>query len=124
MGDTSNRLAGTAYVTVDGLTIMVAGQFKYSPSKFKRETLTGMDGVHGYKETFSAPFIFCQIRDSGGTSISDFNDQTNVNIVCELANGKTIIGSGMWSVNTQEVDSTEATADIRWEGGSVSVTEN
>ncbi|EMW1977637.1 phage tail protein, partial [Yersinia enterocolitica] len=25
MGDTSNRLAGTAYVTVDGLTIMVAG---------------------------------------------------------------------------------------------------
>ncbi|EON3358787.1 phage tail tube protein [Yersinia enterocolitica] len=124
MGDTSNRLAGTAYVTVDGLTIMVAGQFKYSPSKFKRETLTGMDGVHGYKETFNAPFIACQIRDSGGTSISDFNDQTNVNIVCELANGKTIIGSGMWSVNTQEVDSTEATADIRWEGGSVSVTEN
>ncbi|EKN6253596.1 phage tail tube protein [Yersinia enterocolitica] len=124
MGDTSNRLAGTAYVTVDGLTIMVAGQFKYSPSKFKRETQTGMDGVHGYKETFSAPFISCQIRDSGGTSISDFNDQTNVNIVCELANGKTIIGSGMWSVNTQEVDSTEATADIRWEGGSVSVTEN
>lgn len=50
MGDTSNRLAGTAYVTVDGLTIMVAGQFKYSPSKYKRETLTGMDGVHGYKE--------------------------------------------------------------------------
>ncbi|EOI7396951.1 phage tail tube protein, partial [Yersinia enterocolitica] len=63
-------------------------------------------------------------RDSGGTSISDFNDQTNVNIVCELANGKTIIGSSMWSVNTQEVDSTEATADIRWEGGTVSVTEN
>ncbi|HEI6946356.1 TPA: phage tail tube protein [Yersinia enterocolitica] len=124
MGDTSNRLAGTAYVTVDGLTIMVAGQFKYSPSRVKRETLTGMDGVHGYKETFNVPFISCQIRDSGGTSISDFNDQTNVNIVCELANGKTIIGSGMWSVNTQEVDSTEATADIRWEGGSVSVTEN
>ncbi|EMZ5861561.1 phage tail tube protein [Yersinia enterocolitica] len=124
MGDTSNRLAGTAYVTVDGLTIMVAGQFKYSPSRVKRETLTGMDGVHGYKETYNAPFISCQIRDSGGTSISDFNDQTNVNIVCELANGKTIIGSGMWSVNTQEVDSTEATADIRWEGGSISVTEN
>ncbi|SUQ37355.1 Phage tail tube protein [Yersinia ruckeri] len=37
MGDTRNRLAGTAFVTVDGLTIMVAGQFKYSPSRVKRE---------------------------------------------------------------------------------------
>ncbi|WP_038835420.1 phage tail tube protein [Yersinia pseudotuberculosis] len=102
MSDTSNRLAGTAYVTVDGITVMVA--------------------VHGYKETINAPYIVCQIRDSGGISVSDFNDQTHVNIVCELANGKTIIGSAMWSVNTQEVDSTEGTLEVRWEGGSV--TEN
>ncbi|WP_038946833.1 phage tail tube protein, partial [Yersinia pestis] len=34
----------------------------------------------------------------------------------------TIIGSAMWSVNTQEVDSTEGTLEVRWEGGSV--TEN
>ncbi len=120
MGDTSNRLAGTAYVTVDGLTIMVAGQFKYSPSTMKRDTLTGMDGVHGYKETPNAPFISCQVRDSGGTTVNDFNNQTNVSIVVELANGKTIIGAGMWTVNTQEVDSTEATFDVRWEAGTVS----
>ncbi|EOX5557261.1 phage tail tube protein [Yersinia enterocolitica] len=122
MSNTSNRLAGTAYVTVDGITVMVAGQFKYSPSKVKRETVMGMDGIHGYKETVAAPSISCTIRDSGGVSISDFNDQTNVNIVCELANGKTIIGSGMWSVSTLLVDSTEGTVDVSWEGGSV--TEN
>ena len=122
MSDTSNRLAGTAYVTVDGITVMVAGSFKYSPSRVKRETVMGMDGGHGYKETINAPYIVCQIRDSGGISVSDFNDQTHVNIVCELANGKTIIGSAMWSVNTQEVDSTEGTLEVRWEGGSV--TEN
>ena len=56
MADTSNRLAGTAFVTTNGVSIMVAGQFKYSPSKLKRETLTGMDYVHGYKEKPSAPF--------------------------------------------------------------------
>ncbi|MHA3574136.1 phage tail tube protein [Yersinia enterocolitica] len=122
MSNTSNRLAGTAYVTVDGITVMVAGQFKYSPSKVKRETVMGMDGIHGYKETVVASSISCTIRDSGGVSISDFNDQTNVNIVCELANGKTIIGSGMWSVSTLLVDSTEGTVDVSWEGGSV--TEN
>jgi hypothetical protein len=122
MGDTTNRLAGTAYVTVDGVTIMVAGQFKYSPSTVKRETLAGMDGVQGYKETPIAGFISCQFRDSGGTTVADFNSQTNVTVVAELANGKTIIGTGMWTVDSQEVDSAEATGEVKWESNSV--TEN
>ncbi|SUQ01918.1 Phage tail tube protein [Yersinia ruckeri] len=110
MGDTRNRLAGTAFVTVDGLTIMVAGQFKYSPSRVKRETLTGMDGVHGYKETFSAPLFPARSAIvAEPQSVILTNRPTSASSV-KLANGKTIIGSGMWSVNTQEVDSTETTA--------------
>jgi len=116
MGDTSNRLAGTALVSTNGISIMVVGQFKYSPSKVKRETLTGMDYVHGYKEKPSAPFISCQVRDSGGTTVADFNDMTNVTVVAQLANGKTIIGSGLWTVESQEVDSEDAVFDVRWEG--------
>jgi len=119
MGDTSNRLAGTASVTTNGVTIMVAGQFKYSPSAVKRETLTGMDRVHGYKEKPSAPYISCQVRDSGGTTVADFNDMTDVTVVAELANGKTIIGTGMWTVESQEVDSEDAVFDVRWESFSV-----
>ncbi|EGG3071020.1 phage tail tube protein [Salmonella enterica] len=124
MGSNRNRLAGTAYVTVNGLTIMVAGEFKYSPSTFKRESLSGMDGIHGYKESYTSPYISCKVRDSGGTSVADFNGQTDVSLVVELANGKTIIGSNMWTVETQEVDSGEATFEVRWEGMSGSVTEN
>lgn len=119
MGDTSNRMAGTASVTTNGVTIMVAGQFKYSPSTVKRETLTGMDRVHGYKEKPSAPYISCQVRDSGGTTVADFNDMTDVTVVAELANGKTIIGTGMWTVESQEVDSEDAVFDVRWESFSV-----
>ncbi|ULH12270.1 phage tail tube protein [Serratia marcescens] len=119
-----NLLAGTAYVSVDGMTIMVVGQFKYSTGRFKRETLIGMDGVHGYKETFFAPYISCQVRDSGSTVLADINNQVNVTIVVELANGKTLVGSGMWTADTQEVDSEEATFTVKWEGKTGSVTEN
>jgi hypothetical protein len=122
MGNTANRLAGTAYVMVDGISIMVAGDFSYSPSTVTRETLTGMDHVHGYKEKPNPGYISCRIRDSGGTTVADFNDQTSVTIVAELANGKTIIGEGMWTVNTQEVKSEDAEFEVRWEG--ISVTEN
>ncbi|MEQ1968747.1 phage tail tube protein [Xenorhabdus nematophila] len=122
MGNTTNRLAGTAYVSVNGISIMVVGDFTYSPSTVTRETLTGMDYVHGYKEKPNAPYISCRVRDSGGTTVADFNNQTNVTIVAELANGKTIIGEGMWTVNTQEVRSEDAEFEVRWEG--ISVTEN
>ena len=119
MGGSSHRRVGTASVTTNGVTIMGVGQFKYSPSTVKRETLTGMDRVHGYKEKPSAPYISCQVRDSGGTTVADFNDMTDVTVVAELANGKTIIGTGMWTVESQEVDSEDAVFDVRWESFSV-----
>lgn len=120
MGDTSNRIAGTANVVVDGLTIMVAGKFKYRPSKVKRETLTGMDRVHGYKETPISGLISMDVRDSGGTSVSDFNDMTNVTVTATLANGKIIIGSGMWTTDAQEVESEDAVFSVTFESDDVS----
>ncbi|ORJ23959.1 phage tail tube protein (plasmid) [Rouxiella badensis] len=119
MGDTSNRIAGTASVSVDGVTIMIVGQFKYRPGTVKRETLTGMDGVHGFKEKPNPCMISAQVRDSGGTTVADFNSMTNVTVTAELANGKTIIGSGMWTTDVQEVDSEDAVFDVTFEGGSV-----
>ncbi len=122
MADTTNRLAGIAYIACDGITVMVGGKFGYSVSKVKRETMSGGSGVQGYKETFIPGFITAEIRDSGALTVADFNDQTNVTVTMELANGKTIIGSGLWAVDSQEVDSMEATFTVKWEGPSV--TEN
>lgn len=119
MGDTTNRLAGTAEVTVDGVTIMIAADFEYSPSTVDRSSLVGMDGPHGYKEKPTVGYISAQVRDSGGTTVADFNDQTNVTVTALLANGKTIIGSGLWSVGKQEVKSEDAVFAVRWEGKSV-----
>lgn len=118
-GDTSNRLAGTAYVTVNGVTVMVEGSFKYQPAKVNRTSLVGMDGVHGYKEKPVASYISMRLRDSGGTKVAGFNEQTNVNVIAELANGKTIIGRSLWTVNVQEVESEDAVFDVRWEGRDV-----
>lgn len=122
MADTTNRLAGTAYLTVDGKNYMVAGDFAYQVSKVTRATLTGMDQVHGYSESPIAGHISATLRDAGGLKVKDINEMTNVTVVAELANGKTIIGRNMWTVDVQEVKSTDATYEVRWE--SRSVTEN
>ena len=119
MADTTNRLAGTAYLVVDGKSYRVSGDMRWNPSKVKRTTLTGMDSVHGYSEEPVAGWIACSIRDSGGLTVADLNAMTNVTLTVELANGKTVVGRNMWAVDTQEVNSTDATIPLRWEGPEV-----
>lgn len=120
MADTSNRLAGIATITVDGASYRLVGKLSYSPSSIKRETLNGQDGVHGYSEMPVAGFISGTLRDSNGVKVSSFNAMTNVTIVCELANGKTVIGKNMWQVGEAvEVNTETGEFDIKWEGSAV-----
>ncbi|QOT75055.1 phage tail tube protein [Cupriavidus basilensis] len=122
MADNTNRIAGTANLTVDGKSYMVAGDFEYNPSKVTRQTLSGQDGVHGYSETPRPGSISATLRDAGGLTVADLNDMTNVTVVTELANGKTVIGSSMWTIEDQTAKSTDATIEVKWEGQRV--TEN
>lgn len=115
----SGSLAGTATLTLDGMSVNVGGTFRYSIGNKTRETLTGMSGIHGYRETFRAPFIEAEIRDNGGLSLEEIATYTNITVVAVLANGKTIMGEGMWIVNNQDVDTQQATFTARFEGQSV-----
>jgi len=122
MADSSNRLAGVCYLTVDGANYMMAGDFSYKVSGVTRETLKGQDGVHGYSEMPVQGYIGGTLRDSGGLSMAALNAMTSVTVVLELANGKTVIGRNMWSTEQQENKTTEATIEMKFEGPSV--TEN
>ena len=101
---------------------MVRGEFQYSPSKVTRESIVGRDGIHGYKESPMTPHISVKLTDGNSLSVAQLNAMTNVTVVAELANGKTIIGRNMWTVDDQTVSSDDATLDVKWEG--FSVTEN
>jgi len=119
MADTTNRLAGVAYLSVDGQSYMLAGEVSYSVSRVKRESLSGPSGVQGYSEMPIPGSISGQFRDAGGLTVAKFNAMTNVSVTVELANGKTIVGRNMWTVDSQEVKSGEATFDVKFEGFSV-----
>ena len=116
----TKALAGTAYVSVDGQVIArLVGELTYSVSKVKRTTLGGMDGIHGFKEEPTAPFISGSFRDAFDVSLASINAMTDVTVTCELKNGKVIIGKSMWTVDVQEVKTTEGAFDIRWESDTV-----
>lgn len=119
MADTTNRLAGIAYINADGKTHMLAGDLTYNTSKVTRETLTGQDRVHGYSEKPTPGQISAKLRDAGGLKVADFNAMTNVTVTLELANGKTVVGRNMWTIENQTVETAEGTFEVKWEGPSV-----
>lgn len=110
------RLAGVANLSVDGRRFMLADGLQYGVSTVERSTLTGQDRVHGYSEKPKAGHISATLRDAYGMTVADFSAMVNVSVVAELANGKTIVGRNMWTVDAQEVNTMEGTFSVRWEG--------
>lgn len=123
MADNTNRLAGTAFLSVDGTTYQLEGSLTYSPIAVERSTLVGQDHVHGYKEMPAPGEIKASIRDSGGLTVADFNAMTDVTLVLQLANGKVVTGRDMWTVDAQEVDTADAKFEVHWQGFEGCVTE-
>lgn len=119
MSDTSRRIAGGAYGSIDGVGTALVANPKYRLSTVTRESMTGMDGVHGYSEKPQPGMIGFQARDMPGLSIADFENMTNVTVELNLNNGKIITGTGMWLINAVEVSSAEATFDLEFHGDNV-----
>lgn len=120
MAANPQRLAGTVFLTVDGQNYMLAGDFEHSVSKVSRETLVGMDFVHGFSAKPVQGHISGTLRDSAGLSQAALNAMENVTVVAQLANGKTVVGRNMWTVDTQTTKGADATIEVKWEGLDVS----
>src|SRR5260363_91825 len=115
MAELSNRMAGMAYLHVDGKSYLLSGDLSYNVSSVSREALLGMDGVHGYKETPQAGVISATLRDAGGLTVADFNAMTNVAVTVERANGNTAVGPNPWTVETPATKAAEGTFEVKWE---------
>lgn len=118
------RISGTVYLSVDGRTLPLVGNFEYSSATSMRETKTGMDTVHGYSQKPKPGFIAGTVRDMGGLTVEELNDMTNVNIFAELANGKNVSGRNMAQVGDISAKSEEGEIEVRWEGAEGCVKED
>ncbi|HEX3984577.1 MAG TPA: phage tail tube protein [Acidisoma sp.] len=119
MSGTNLRLAGVAALTIDGAPWNVVGDLEYSPTVVTRETIKGQTQVEGYSEMPQQGSISANLRDQGGTTVNSLNLMTNVTVIAQLANGKTVYGDAMWQVGEIAVNSQEGTFKITFEGASV-----
>jgi hypothetical protein len=112
----SNRIAGVAYVYVDGQQYPLRGSLTVSPDMIEREGIPGQDGIHGYIERPRVPFIEGDFSDIGNLSLSAIQRMTDVTVTAELANGKQYVLRNAWTSTAREFNAADGQATVRWEG--------
>ncbi|MBK8159128.1 MAG: phage tail tube protein [Rhodospirillaceae bacterium] len=112
----SNRVAGVAFIKVDGEQYALRGNLTVNIDAFTRTGVAGQDGVHGYTEAPQVPFISGDISDSAGLPLQDIAKITDSTVVAELANGKSYILRNAWAAESRELNAAEGTISVRFEG--------
>jgi hypothetical protein len=106
---------GLAYIKVDGRQYDLQGDLKYKTGQFKREAITGMDRIHGYKESKEVPYVEMSLTDSGGLNIDHFEAMRNVTVTLEIGNGKQAIFRNAWCAQSPENEPGDAKVSVRFE---------
>jgi hypothetical protein len=111
-----SRIAGVAFIRVDGQQYALKGNLTISIDPFIREGIAGMDGVHGYKETPQVPHITFDISDMAGLSLQQLRSFCNSTVTAELGNGKTYLLRGAWTAAIMELNAVDGQVTVNFQG--------
>ena len=120
---TSQKRVGIASLTVDGEVFDVVSDLVYNSVSVSRETLAGQSGVQGFAEKGVANKIGAKLRDSGTMNVGSMMAKISSTLVLIINNGKTVYGNGLWCTECTDVNTSDATFNVMFEGVGGSVTE-
>jgi Phage tail tube protein len=110
------RIAGIAFLTVDGEQMALRGNFTVSPSPVERTMIAGQDGVHGYQELPRVPYIEGDISTMPGFYLESMLDDTDATVIAQLANGMQYTLTGAVCKGGFENNTRDGQVRVRWEG--------
>lgn len=112
----AQRIAGIAFLKVDGQMYPLRGNFTVSPSALERAGIAGEDYVHGYSELPRVPYIEGDVSLVAELSMEDVEATVNATVTAELANGKVYVLREGWCASALELNAREGQVRIRWQG--------
>lgn len=112
------RIAGIAYLKVDGSQYPLRGNFTVSPSPTERAMIAGQDYVHGFSENPRVPFIEGDVSLTADVSSETLDAFTDSTVTAELANGRAYILHHATCVSKLELNTKDGQTRVRFEGTS------
>lgn len=112
----NQRKGGTITFSVGGVLQDAAGDFSYNLGRPLRETLVGVDRVHGYTEKAQPAFIEGEITDRGSLDLAALVDTTDTSVTLTLANLKCIVLRNAWFAGEGTGETGAGKIGVRFEG--------
>ena len=112
----AQRIAGVAFLKIDGSLYPLRGNFTISPSAVERAGIAGQDYIHGYSELPRLPVISGDVSLVQELSMDDVEATTQSTVTAELANGKTYVLREAWCTSALELNAREGQVRITWQG--------
>jgi len=112
----ARRVAGICYIKIDGEQLEVSGGVECPIVDLKRETVMGLSGPAGMKETAMEPFIKVSAIFMPGFPLDTLQTNTEMTITAELANGKVYTLSGAFLKGEPSVKGEDGTVELEFSG--------
>jgi hypothetical protein len=111
----SNRKGGIVFLSINGKRYDAKGNVEYNLGSNKRDTVTGVDTVHGYAETPQPAMVSLNITDSGSLDVKSLIEIDDATVVLELANGKVVTFYEAWQVGENGISTEEGEISIQFD---------
>jgi len=112
----AQRIAGVAFLKVDGALYPLRGSFVVSPSSLERAGIAGQDYIHGFSELPRLPSISGDVSLDPNLSVDDIEAVVNATVTAELANGKTYVLREAWCTSALELNTREGSTRVVFQG--------
>lgn len=110
------KVAGTCYIKVNGAQLEVKGGIEVPLTDNVRDTVMGLSGPAGFKESARAPFVKLTAIFRDDFPMDLVRDSTDMTVTAELANGKVYTLSGGYVVGEPSVKAEEGETDLEFQG--------
>lgn len=112
----AKRVAGICYIKVDGQQLEVSGGLEAPLSDVKRETVMGLGGPAGLKESAMEPYVKLTAVFTPEFPIATLKDNTDMTVTAEMANGKVYTLSGAFLKGETAIKGEEGTVELEFGG--------
>ena len=112
----AKRVAGICYIKVDGSQLEVSGGIEIPLMDVKRESVMGLAGLAGYKESAIEPTVKLSAIFTPDFPITTLQTNIEMTITAELANGKVFTLSGAFIKGEQSFKGEDGTIELEFAG--------
>lgn len=118
------KVGGIISLKVNGIIFNAKGAFTWSKGAPTRETVIGVDGIHGFKDQITVPNIEGSITDTDGLNLDDLENFVDETVTLELPSGKLFSLYNAFFTNPDGLsgNTEEGEIQVRFEGQRAEIT--